>query len=757
MTPIDADLSARLQISLGRAYVVGRELGGGGMSRVFLAEETALQRMVVVKVLAPELAEGLSAERFAREVRLVAQLQHPSIVPVLTAGVSDGLPYFTMPFVAGESLRSLLSEGPMPVKAAIPLLRDVAKALAYAHKQGIVHRDIKPENILLAEGSAVVTDFGIAKALRNAGTNAGNGTLTSVGTTVGTPAYMAPEQAAGDPSVDHRADLYSWGVVAYEVLAGRHPFAHKRSAHELIGAHFAELPAPLESQISGIARPLAELVRRCLAKDPTGRPASASELVETLEGSHNSHIHSQTAAASIAVLPFANLSGDPNDEYFSDGMTEELIYALSRLKALRVTARTSSFAFKGLALDAREVATRLGVSAVLEGSVRRGGDHLRISARLVDARTGYERWSQRFDRQVNDVFAVQEEIARSIVGELAAQLAGDANADAARPPTRDLHALEQYLKGRFAWNQRTEAASTDAVRYLESAVARDPQFARAYAGLADAYLALPMYARTPPNEAWPNAKSAALKALSLDGTLAEAHTALAYGTMLYEWDWSQAERSFVQAIAFDPAYSTAHHWYADFLAGRGRLEEALVEMQSARSLDPVSRITGAEFGWMLHLNKRSDEALVQLDQLLQLDPNYAHGHFIRAIVLTQHAEHTAAIAALQKALELGGFYAFAHGVLVYALARDGQQRAAEQALEELAVRARTERIPPLAFALAYTGLGDLDTAFTWLDRAVAQRDELLAENFFDPLFDPLRADRRSHHVLLKLGATPDLA
>ena len=255
-----ADLSARLQASLGRAYVVERELGGGGMSRVFLAEETALQRMVVVKVLAPELAEGLSAERFAREVRLLAQLQHPSIVPVLTAGVSDGLPYFTMPFVAGESLRSVLSEGPMQVKAAIPLLRDVAKALAYAHKQGIVHRDIKPENILLAEGSAVVTDFGIAKALRNAGTSAGNGTLTSLGTTVGTPAYMAPEQAAGDPSVDHRADLYSWGVrPAAKMYAGRHRSARGRSAHELIGAHFLELPAPLESQISGIAQPLAEL------------------------------------------------------------------------------------------------------------------------------------------------------------------------------------------------------------------------------------------------------------------------------------------------------------------------------------------------------------------------------------------------------------------------------------------------------------------------------------------------------------------
>ncbi|HEV8363395.1 MAG TPA: protein kinase [Gemmatimonadaceae bacterium] len=749
---MNADLRTRLQESLGGAYVVERELGGGGMSRVFLAEETAFRRKVVVKVLAPELAEGLSAERFAREVRLVAQLQHPNIVPVLTAGASDGLPYFTMPFVTGESLRSLLNTGPIPVRAAVPLLRDVAKALAYAHKQGVVHRDIKPENILLSEGVAVVTDFGIAKALSNAGTNARDGTLTRLGTTIGTPAYMAPEQAAGDPAIDHRADLYAWGVVAYEVLAGRHPFAHKRSAHELIAAHISEPVPPLES---GIAPPVVTLVRQCLAKDPNERPVSATELVDTLEGSSSSSPWATVdVAAAIAVLPFTNLSGDPNDEYFSDGMTEELIYALSAVKTLRVTARTSSFAFKRTAFDAREVASRLGVSAIVEGSVRRGGQRLRISVRLVNAKDGYERWSQRFDREVSDVFAVQEEIARSIAGELEVQFSGNVKSDAARPATRDLLALEQYLKGRFAWNQRTEAASADAVRYFESAVARDPHFARAYAGLADAYLALPMYARTPPTDAWPNAKAAALKALALDATLAEAHTALAYGTMLYEWDWPRAEASFLEAIMFDPAYSTAHHWYADFLAGRGRVEEALQEMQIAHSLDPVSRITGAELGWMLHLTGRSDDALRQLDQLLQLDPNYAHGHFIRGIVLTQQAEYPGAIAALRKALTLGGFYAFAQGVLVYALARAKQRPEAEHALAELAVRASTERIPPFAFALAYTGLGDFDTAFMWLDRAVAQRDELLAENFFDPLFGPLRSEQRSHDVMLRLGAVP---
>ncbi|MEW5917518.1 MAG: hypothetical protein AB1762_13990, partial [Gemmatimonadota bacterium] len=388
------------------------------------------------------------------------------------------------------------------------------------------------------------------------------------------------------------------------------------------------------------------------------------------------------------------------------------------------------------------------VKAILEGSVRRAGRRLRISARLVDASDGYERWSDRFDRELSDVFALQEEIAQAIARSLAIQFTSGVTPHA----TRDVIALELYLKGRFAWNQRTEATSVEAVRYFEQAVARDPQFARACAGLADSYLALPMYARVAPSQAWPNAKSAAQRALTLDASLAEAHTALAYGTMLYEWDWARAETSFQLAIAANPTYSTAHHWYADFLAGRGRLEEALHEMQVAHDLDPVSRITGAELGWILHLNRRREEALVQLDALLNLDPNYAHAHFIRGVVLLQSHEYHAAVAAINRARALGGFYAFAEAVLIYALARGGERVAAQRALGELRERARLERIPPFAFAIAHTGLGDVSAAFDALEKGVEERDELLAENFFDPLFDSLKSDVRYRQITSRLGA-----
>ena len=727
------------------------------MSRVFLAREIAFNRKVVVKVLAPELAHGISAERFAREVRLIASLQHPNIVPVHTAGTSAGLPYFIMPFVAGQSLRARMASGATPVPEATHILRDIAKALAFAHKHGVVHRDIKPENVLIADDTAVVTDFGVAKAISDASSVPRNGTLTHIGTMLGTPAYMAPEQAAADPAIDHRADLYAWGILAHELLSGVHPFAAKRTPHELLRAHLMEEPPALEEEAQGIPPALAQLVRRCLSKDPSDRPANAAEVLAALEAS-GARVEPSVSIAppreSIAVLPFSNLSGDPNDEYFSDGMTEELIYALSRLKTLRVTARTSSFAFKEKGLDARTIATRLGVATIIEGSVRRAGQRLRVAARLVDSKDGYERWSERYDREVGDVFEVQDEITRAIVTALQVELANEAGAPATKAPTQDTRALELYLKGRFAWNQRTEKSIPEAVRYFEQAVARDPEFARAFAGLADASLALPMYTSTHPNEAWPNARSAATRALALDPTLADAHTSLAYGTMLYEWNWPEAEASFRKAIAYNPAYSTAHHWYADFLAGRGRLDEGLRAMQVARELDPVSRITATELAWILHLVRRSADALAQIEQVLQLDPHYAHAHFIRGLILIGAGDYEAASFALSKALELGGFYAFAHAAHTYALARVGDRTRSDRLLAELVARAQVERVTPFAFAVAYTGRDDLTAAMTWVNRGIAERDELLAENFFDPLFDPLQSHPQYPDVLRQLGAAP---
>ena len=751
---------AQLQSSLGAAYTLVRELGGGGMSRVFVARDEQLGRDVVVKVLAPELTQELSAERFGREVRLAAGLQEPHIVPVLSAGTTaGGLPFYTMPYVAGESLRARIERGSVPVAEGVSVLRDVATALEHAHARGVVHRDIKPENILLSGRTAVVTDFGIAKAIAASQTHVAAATLTGAGVSLGTPAYMAPEQALGD-TVDARADLYAWGVVAYELLAGRPPFV-ETSAQRLIVAHVMDQPAPLASLAPSAPASLVDLVMRCLAKDPADRPADAAALIAALDGAPSASRDAVATPArgaraeaipAVAVLPFANLSSDPENEFLSDGITDEIIYTLGRIDGLRVAGRTSCFSLKGQSLDPAAVGRKLDVTSVVDGSVRRAGNRVRVQAALVSAADGFQLWSERYDRDLSDVFAVQEEIARAIATELRVRLGRGTERRIASPPTSDAEAYEMYLRGRHALAQRTTTASFDAVRLLESAVGRDPGFARAWAGLADAYLAAPVYAGASPRESWPRARDAIQRALAIDPGLAEAHTSLAYGTMLYEWDWASAEASFRRAIELNPSYAPAHHWYADFLAGRGRLEESLREMTRAHELDPLSPIVGAETAWVLALLRRGDEAIAHIDELLRADPGFAHAHVVRGLVLQSIGDHRSAIAAHRTALETGGHYAFSFAALIYAHAASGERGEARRLLASLEERARREHVPAFAFALAHTGLGDLEQAFAWLERGIEDKDELLAENFLDPLFDPLRADQRYERVLAQLGA-----
>jgi len=742
------------------------------MSRVFVARDESLGRDIVVKVLAPELTEGLSAERFAREIRLAARLQHPLIVPVLAAGtMADGLPFYTMPFVEGESLRHRLERGALPIAESVSVLRDVARALGYAHGRGVVHRDIKPENILLTGGAAVVCDFGVAKALRSASLAPTQPTttaeLTRLGLVVGTPAYLSPEQAAGDPDVDARADIYAWGLLAWECIAGQHPFAGRRSSRAYVTAHLAETPPNLATAVPGVPASLAALVMQCLEKAPEDRPPDASALLSLFEGAQTSgivressreHQTSRTPLPAVAVLPFANLSSDPENEYLSDGITDEIIGTLGRLGGVRVAGRASSFALKGQALDPRAVGERLGVAAVLEGSVRRAGSRLRVRAQLVGAADGFQLWSEQYDREVADVFALELDIAQSIVDALRSTLTGLITPDSAAPaaPAVDPEAYELYLRGRFAWNQRTAPAAADAVRFLSQAVARAPTFSRAWSALADAYLALPVYTGTSPAEGWRNARAACERAIELDPDSAEAHTSLAYGMMIYDWDWDSAERSFRRAIAANPEYSTAHHWYADFLAGRGRLDEALREIERARSLDPLSRMVSAERAWMLGLLRRDDEALAQIDDVLRLDPNFAHAHFIRGLLLATRTEYASAIAELRRSLELGGFYGHAFGALGYAVAASGDHVEATRLIDELRARVEREHVPPFAVALAYAGFRDLDSVFVWLERGIEEHDELLAENFCDPLFDEVRRDPRCGPILSRLHISSPL-
>ncbi len=791
------DLRDGLQQALGSRYVLDRELGRGGMATVYLAHDVRHDRAVALKVLHAELARSVGPDRFLREIRLSARLQHPHILTVLDSGDADGQLWFTMPFVEGETLRQRLArEKQLPIADAIRIAREVADALDYAHQQGVIHRDIKPENILIGypprdrgkpgAGHALVADFGIAQALA-ADPGGGAERLTETGVSVGTPHYMSPEQAAGERDLEPRTDVYSLGCVLYEMLAGEPP--HTGPNQQAVLAKRLSEPVPRLGTLRDVPPGIEQAVTRALARAPADRFATAADFGAALDpatsgaspgtpltrGRKTARVAALAAGlllavaaaylgvrradrpapdgplASAAVLPFTDLSSDKDQEYFSDGLTEELITALSQVPGLRVAARTSSFQFKGRPTDVREVGRKLDVAAVLEGGVRKSGNRLRISAQLVGVKDGYQLWADSYDRDLADVFAVQEEIARAIVSALRLRLAPGRDSLLAPAPTHDVGAYDLYLKGRFAWNQRSGAALPQAARYFEQALARDSTLARAYAGLADTYILLPAYAGASPAEVWPKAKAAALKALALDSTLAEAHTSLAYGTMTYEWDWPAAEASFRRAIAADSTYPTAHHWYGDYLAGRGRLDESLREMRRAHELDPLSRIIGVELGWVYYLMHRNDEAQVEIRRALALDPNFAHGYFLLGAAQIQKGQSKEAVASFRHNLELGGFYAYSAGTLCYALAASGDRPAARRMLEELLDRSKREFIPPFSLAIAYTGLGDKTKAIEWLNKGIDQRDVLLPENFFDPLFEPLRSDPRFAEVERRMG------
>ena len=540
----------------------------------------------------------------------------------------------------------------------------------------------------------------------------------------------------------------------------RPPFT-ETSAQKLIIAHVVDQPAPLSSAAPNVPATLAELVMCCLAKDPAARPDDAAALLAALDGAPMSpksdavptrQARAVAALPAVAVLPFANLSSDPENEFLSDGITDEIIYTLGRVDGLRVAGRASCFSLKGQKLDPATVGQRLDVTSVVDGSVRRAGNRVRVQAELVSTVDGFQLWSERFDRDLADVFAVQEEIARAIVSELRVRLGRATERRIASAPTPDSEAYEEYLRGRHALAKRTTTATFDAVRLLEDAVARDPGFARAWAALADAYLTAPVYTGASPSESWPRARDAIRRALELDPALVEAHTSLAYGTMLYDWDWPAAESSFLRAIELNPSYAPAHHWYADFLAGRGRLDESLREMRRAHELDPLSPIVAAEIGWVLSIMRRGDEALAHIDRLVRTDPSFAHFHVVRGLVLQSVGDHRSAIAAHRTALERGGYYALSYSALICAHVAVGEGDEATRLFEALEERARKEYVPPFAYALAYIGLGDLESAFAWLERGVEQHDEMMAENFLDPLFDPLKGDARYDRLLARLGA-----
>ena len=557
---VGTELREQLQATLGRGYTLERELAGGGMSRVFVAHERALGRRVVVKILPPDMARDVSIERFRREIQLAAGLLHPHIIPLLSAGDADGLPYYTMPFIVGESLRLRLArEGRLEYEDAAQLAREVAMALDYAHRQGIVHRDIKPENILLHDGHALVTDFGIARAITRSMTMS---TLTIAGAALGTPLYMSPEQGGGDREIDGRSDIYSLGCVLYEMLVGDAAVSRQDRCSNRYAAPRRSGPTPecAPARDPGRARRRGRAharegsrgavciggrscsrARQVLSRDTPGRqrPSVRSSLA-TDDATVTSPLPASDSARFVAVLPFENMSGDPENEYFSDGIHEEIIAQLSKIRGLKVISRTSVMRYKKSQQPAREIGHALGVSHLLGGSVRRAGDRVRISAQLIDSDADENLWAETYDRDMSDIFAIQSEVAEQIAARMQTRVTPGEHSRINKKPTDDVEAYNLYLLGRHHYNKVTPADFTKALDYYRAAIARDPSFARAYAALADALFYLGAgYWGVRPHDTYPEAFAAATKALELDPSLAEAHGSLGMYYGWYEYDWKR--------------------------------------------------------------------------------------------------------------------------------------------------------------------------------------------------------------------------
>jgi serine/threonine protein kinase/TolB-like protein/Flp pilus assembly protein TadD len=784
------------------SYQVLSLLGAGGMGEVYRAHDSKLERDVAIKVLPAAFAhdpERLS--RFQREAKMLASLNHPNIAAIYGLEEDAGRNFLVMELVPGETLRELIARGgALPVEEALGIARQIAEALEAAHEKSIIHRDLKPANVKVTpEGKVKVLDFGLAKAfagdaaiedLSNSPTLSRAATMPGV--VLGTPAYMSPEQARGKP-VDKRTDIWAFGCVLYELLTRKRPFDGETVSDTI--AAVLEREPDWQALPPATPEKIRDLVRRCLQKDPQRRlrdlgdarieiveartvptPAERASAATTARATHPTSIWRRAALPvlalvavallaggalayyrlrprsqidSIAVLPFANAANDPNLDYQADGLTEELINSLTQAPNLKVMARATVFRYKGRALDPQEIGKELGVRAVLMGRVVRNGDRASVQADLVDTKDGSQLWGRQYNRTLAELQTIEEEIVQQVVSKLL--LSGADQKRLAKRHTVNPQAYDLYLQGRRALSELTLERVRQSMVYFQQAIARDPNYAAAYAGLADSYSYLGIMEMAAPKDVMPNAKEAALKALELDNETAEAYTSLGIVQALYEWDWAGSGKRFQRAVELNPGGAYDQHWYGHYLEMIGQWQDAQNQMQKALALDPLNPMYGEDLGYDFFINRRYDQAVEQLRQVVELDPEDPIAHAFLALALEAKGLRSESLAENERARQYSGGATWVTGTIGGIYCRGGKRAEARKMLAELKTLGKQRYVSPLQPAVIHLALGEPEEGFRLLNSAAEERSVNLQYDVTDPTFDLVRRDPRLVSLRKKLG------
>lgn len=738
-------------------YQLLEQLGSFGMAVVYKALDKKLERHVVLKFLSlrPDM-DDKEKQRFFLEAKTASSLDHPNICTIYEINESkEGQVYIAMAFYEGETLKEKIERGPLSLKEALQITRQICQGLQKAHEKDIVHRDIKPANIIVTHDQVVkILDFGVAKFQSKAH-------VTIPGTVIGTPGYMAPEQASGK-NVDLRVDIWATGVLLYEMFTAHLPFEGDNEL-AVMYAIVNEKQLPIDTFRPLESTQLQIIIDKALEKNPDHRYQNMTEFLADLDSFEKrplqatptrKEIAAVPATPSIAVLPLIDLSPDRDQEYFCDGLTEEIINALTRAKELKVISRNSAFQFKGGNLDISQIGRRLGVQQILEGSLRKGGKKIRVTVRLINVSDGFLIWADDYERELEDIFAIQDDIARSVVNKLKVKLIGISETQLLKKYTENVDAFSTYLQGRFHWNKRTSDSLQKCIEYFKQAIELDSQYALAYAGLADAHIVLGFYGKHRPPETMPLALKAATRALEIDEKLAEAHISVGCVEAVYQWNWPNADKQFQRGIELNPEYAIGHHWYAiNYLTPLERFEEAQKSIQKALELEHSSLVINSTQGLISYFSRDYQKSIETLEQTLQMDQDYPVTHFFLGRALVQASRYSEAMDHFQKALKFYGDSTNMLATFAHAAALAGKQEITQKILSQLQDLSKDMYVSAYDMASIYIGLGQSDDALSWLEKACEEHAYLLIYLKVDPLMDPLRPKKQFKKILQKVHPT----